>query len=521
MRRRKFWLGLLCATTLASVVVPSAPAAAQVTGPDLAVSPSTDLSASAETVVTITVADRTPNTSGGVGLCPSDTVIQVGTPGPNLLSVCTQLSPPGAIFGLFNDLDRTFDAAIDPGRCVNEVGCDVVLVDLSSPSFLIAAVDRVRLEFEDVVPPPPPNPDFALTITPNSGLVDQQAVTIDLVNRNPATVSGSLKICPADIDPVTARTFECRAVTTSASLANADDFTLSYTLNRGLRFRDCANEPCTLAYVGEGSAAQPFTEVATVDLDFAPAPAIFSASSTTNVRIGDVVSVSYNPYRPIPASDPVQGVTIEPLHFVGICAAFPTELFETNDNQCAGVNLPVGSGTAEIPVERFVDNFGRTIDCLTAPDGCTVSYYYGYQAASVDGGFDIVDLHFASQDVTYEQSESINGGASSAPLGSAVSVETVGSPTNTDGAVAFVMLCGLDGPGLAGLFCDPSVGTVEADFDGDFSGSIDLPASISDGTRSTDCTTGLGCIVVFAVIDSNLDLVDGVGQWVLAETAVG
>ncbi len=245
-------------------------------------------------------------------------------------------------------------------------------------------------------------------------------------------------------------------------------------------------------------------------------PPVVTITSVEDVRPGDTVTVTYDPTLEIPDGDPALGTTVTPRHFVGICDADLTELFEIRSSSCAGVDLDIGSGTVEIPIERFIDDAGRPLDCVAAEFGCVVGYFYGYDAASDDGGFDIIALHTAVFPIAYAQEESINEGAPVAPAGQPVSIETVGSPTRLDGAVAFAMVCGLDGGGLETMFCDPDVGSVEVDFDGAFSGSINMPTRIANGDATQDCTVGRGCIIVFAVIDLDLQPLYGSGQWVRA-----
>lgn len=360
---------------------------------------------------------------------------------------------------------------------------------------------------------------LAISASGTTGLVDGDEITVTVTGRT--APEGWLVICPAGTDYLDGWQ---RQGCTSTSIVRTDEATTSRTLrvNRFTRFwpTDCAAEPCEVAYAGFDGTFNDITEAVAIPVAFAAQPVPLVASPTTDLVVGQTVDVTFASGRNL--APIVPPATREgPFGFVGICPGSADPVGEgVTSFECEGLDLTEEelSGNVEIPVQRFYENDQEVFDCL---DDDIAGCWVVFSVQVIEAEDSPPDKFFIEEyriPLDFRQSVSINGGGSSAPVGSTVAVEAYGQ-TTAPGAAGFVMLCNLDPdrPGLAGLVCSGSGGgTVEGDYDGQLVGGIEMPATMTAGGITFDCTGGRGCLVVYAAIGPDLRSLGGAAAWVRA-----
>jgi hypothetical protein len=450
--------------------------------PSITVTPDTGL-LDGQTV-TVTGANYEPDSNFGViqcveppesdgSNCSFDTLTFVGTDASGSFTTSFQ------VVRTITSLGATTDCA-DPGACVIGAG--------PGPS---GQGDTAPVQFDPSIPPPPPP---TLTVTPDTDLLDRQAVTVTvtgfdtdrsvvvtqcLASVEPGACTGAIPVGPVGpvlpVGPVP---------TTVVQPAAIGPVTTTFEVRRILRTpagtADCADPGACVIAAGTYALqlAAPIQFDPTVP---PPPPPSLTVTPDTDLLDGDTVRVV--------------GEGFEPDGFVGI-GQCPTSTLDPvyGCPYGGGPGTPTdGDGTFEVDV--VVDRLlypldGSTVDCAD-PDACVLFardfLAYGI-TTSAPLAFDASVPPPPPPAITVTPDTGVADGQ-------LVAVAGTGYPRRRGVAV---LLCRADTPGAEG--CDLSTQTyVQTDAAGTFDADLVVDRYIEVDTGTIDCGQPDACVVAGGV----------------------
>src|SRR4051794_23283329 len=306
----------------------------------------------------------------GGGFVPSGQVLVAECLTPSSMQNCVLVGNVAA------DAKGSFITTVQVHRSVAQLPFGITDCAAAADTCRLVTVSSSDYDFEQEVAldfdPSGPLPTGSITVTPGSGLVQFQTVT----------VAGTGFAGPG------AQTIQCKSAATSAGDCNqngyafvpvtgAGTFTEQFSVRRILHLEagdfDCASAPgaCKLVAVSFGSA--PIVASANLDFDAsvpAPPPPAISVAPDAGLVSGQQVTVTGSHFQP---SSFVQlGECLTDAESTGYCPFASNAFAQTDGN---------GAFTTSLTVRRGVPDFTSfppaVVDCAGAVQQCSVQAFSG------------------------------------------------------------------------------------------------------------------------------------------------